>query len=388
MPTALRVMGAVIRGEDVHAAAKPPKPSSDPDAIPVSRSRPRRPGATCPTFRAAQPGAVDWRSAPSTTASSVTRRRRTRSPWSATRMPARCSPPSRPTPRPRTSGCSSHPRTAARSPTWSRSCRRSGRSTPSARPGVRTSSRGWRRSTTSTRSTSSDSPRRATGSWTPTVISTSPRMSARPGRPRSTGRSPRSTRSPGAIVLLRDVPWADGDVPACLSRHPDDARACSFDLEDGIRDGHLAAVEDEIATRRSGVVTADISAGVCSSSPCQVVTPEGRGRVPRQAPPDRHLQQVHGQEDRPDPHQGTHGHALTALRWALRRLESTLQGFQRSGSFHVREPGSGGLHQSRRRELGDLGLERARTVLPATMSPPRVLAAPDACELRRSSGPA
>ena len=78
------------------------------------------------------------------------------------------------------------------------------------------------------------------------------------------------------VVLLRDIPRADGDVPACLSRHHSDARKCSFDLAKGIRDGHLTGGEDEIAHNRSGVVTADISSTVCSASPCQVVSPGGK----------------------------------------------------------------------------------------------------------------
>ena len=50
-------------------------------------------------------------------------------------------------------------------------------------------------------------------------------LDRRPPSAPSTGWEEQPTR----IIVLRDVPWPNGNVPSCLSEHPDDVEACAFE---------------------------------------------------------------------------------------------------------------------------------------------------------------
>jgi len=77
-----------------------------------------------------------------------------------------------------------------------------------------------------------------------------------------------------AVVQLEDTPWGPRDVPACLSEHLDDPRACEFPAERFVnRDAVLVAAER--AGAPEGVQFVDFSREICPSQLCPVVTDEG-----------------------------------------------------------------------------------------------------------------
>jgi len=75
------------------------------------------------------------------------------------------------------------------------------------------------------------------------------------------------------VVLLRDTPWADGDVPDCLSAHLSDLSACSFARAD------RAHLDDALVTAEkaagSAVRIVDPTTLVCPHPTCAVVAPNG-----------------------------------------------------------------------------------------------------------------
>jgi SGNH domain (fused to AT3 domains) len=79
----------------------------------------------------------------------------------------------------------------------------------------------------------------------------------------------------GAVALLRDTPQPDGDVPACLSAHPDAPRACAYPRAGHAEpDGPLLAVEQP-ALAAAGVAVVQVSDLVCPTDPCPVVSGQG-----------------------------------------------------------------------------------------------------------------
>ena len=76
-------------------------------------------------------------------------------------------------------------------------------------------------------------------------------------------------RLPGRIAIIVDTPDAGRDIPACLSRHPDDVRLCAVPSAAAFADG-LGTIE-RAAARASGATLIDLTARVCRADPCPVV---------------------------------------------------------------------------------------------------------------------
>jgi hypothetical protein len=78
------------------------------------------------------------------------------------------------------------------------------------------------------------------------------------------------------VVLLRDTPWATGDVPDCLSAHLTDPGACSFPLAQQQHvDQPLVDAEAAAEVGAAGVRILDPTSLVCRAATCAVVTPRG-----------------------------------------------------------------------------------------------------------------
>jgi hypothetical protein len=76
------------------------------------------------------------------------------------------------------------------------------------------------------------------------------------------------------VVLLRDTPWANGDVPDCLSAHLSDLTACSFARSDRAHlDDALVAAEKSAAGSAARIV--DPTMLVCPRATCDVMTADG-----------------------------------------------------------------------------------------------------------------
>ena len=77
------------------------------------------------------------------------------------------------------------------------------------------------------------------------------------------------------IIVLRDIPWPSGDVPSCLSEHPDAVEACAFSKAERARlDDPL--VRAERATAEKALRFVDMTDVLCPAEQCQVVTPRGQ----------------------------------------------------------------------------------------------------------------
>ena len=82
------------------------------------------------------------------------------------------------------------------------------------------------------------------------------------------------------VVLLRDTPWAAGDVPDCLSAHLTRPSACAFPrdarshLDSTLTSAERSAVA-RAATGGAKVRIVDPTALVCPTATCSVVTPKG-----------------------------------------------------------------------------------------------------------------
>ncbi len=77
------------------------------------------------------------------------------------------------------------------------------------------------------------------------------------------------------IIVLHDVPWPTGNVPSCLSEHPDDVEACAFDREK--RSGLDAPLlKAEKAADPKAVRLVDLTDVICPDPLCQVVTSGGQ----------------------------------------------------------------------------------------------------------------
>jgi hypothetical protein len=77
------------------------------------------------------------------------------------------------------------------------------------------------------------------------------------------------------VVVLRDVPWPTGDVPSCLSQHPNAVEECAFSKAERARlDEPLVTAERAAAPQTVRVV--DMTDVLCPAEQCQVVTPQGQ----------------------------------------------------------------------------------------------------------------
>ena len=76
-------------------------------------------------------------------------------------------------------------------------------------------------------------------------------------------------RIPGATVILVDTPDPGRDVPACLSKHPSDIRACLFTQDDA--DNREIGVAERVAAEVSGAQLIDLTRSICAAWPCSPV---------------------------------------------------------------------------------------------------------------------
>ena len=77
-------------------------------------------------------------------------------------------------------------------------------------------------------------------------------------------------RIPGATAILVDTPDPGRDVPACLSKHPDDVRACLFTQDDA--DNREIGVAERVAAEVSGALLIDLTGEICGAWPCSPIS--------------------------------------------------------------------------------------------------------------------
>ena len=77
-------------------------------------------------------------------------------------------------------------------------------------------------------------------------------------------------RIPGATVILVDTPDPGRDVPACLSKHPSDIRACLFTQDDA--DNREIGIAERVAADVSGARLIDLTANICAEWPCSPIS--------------------------------------------------------------------------------------------------------------------
>lgn len=73
-------------------------------------------------------------------------------------------------------------------------------------------------------------------------------------------------RLPGATAILVDTPDPGRDVPACLSKHPSDIRACLFTQDDS--DNREIGIAERVAADISGATLIDLTSQICGVWPC------------------------------------------------------------------------------------------------------------------------
>lgn len=76
-------------------------------------------------------------------------------------------------------------------------------------------------------------------------------------------------RLPGATAILVDTPDPGRDVPACLSKHPNDIRACLFTQDDA--DNREIGVAERVAADVSGAQLIDLTSSLCATWPCSPI---------------------------------------------------------------------------------------------------------------------
>ena len=76
-------------------------------------------------------------------------------------------------------------------------------------------------------------------------------------------------RLPGATAILVDTPDPGRDVPACLSKHPSDIRACLFTQDDA--DNREIGVAERVAAEVSGAQLIDLTRSICATWPCSPI---------------------------------------------------------------------------------------------------------------------
>ena len=74
---------------------------------------------------------------------------------------------------------------------------------------------------------------------------------------------------------MRDVPWPEADVPACLSEHRRHVEACAF-TRPGSSDLDAALVSAEKAAAPGVVRHVSMTEAICPEATCQVVSPTGQ----------------------------------------------------------------------------------------------------------------
>ena len=77
-------------------------------------------------------------------------------------------------------------------------------------------------------------------------------------------------RIPGATVILVDTPDPGRDVPACLSKHPSDIRACLFAQDDA--DNREIGIAERVAADVAGARLIDLTANICTEWPCSPIS--------------------------------------------------------------------------------------------------------------------
>ena len=77
-------------------------------------------------------------------------------------------------------------------------------------------------------------------------------------------------RIPGATAILVDTPDPGRDVPACLSKHPSDIRACLFTQDDA--DNREIGIAERVAADVSGARLIDLTANICAEWPCSPIS--------------------------------------------------------------------------------------------------------------------
>ena len=77
-------------------------------------------------------------------------------------------------------------------------------------------------------------------------------------------------RIPGATAILVDTPDPGRDVPACLSKHPSDIRACLFTQDDA--DNREIGIAERVAADVSGATLIDLTASICTEWPCSPIS--------------------------------------------------------------------------------------------------------------------
>jgi peptidoglycan/LPS O-acetylase OafA/YrhL len=76
-------------------------------------------------------------------------------------------------------------------------------------------------------------------------------------------------RLPGATAILVDTPDPGRDVPACLSKHPDDVRACLFTQD--AADNREIGIAERVAAEVSGSLLIDLTGEICAAWPCSPI---------------------------------------------------------------------------------------------------------------------
>jgi peptidoglycan/LPS O-acetylase OafA/YrhL len=77
-------------------------------------------------------------------------------------------------------------------------------------------------------------------------------------------------RIPGATAILVDTPDPGRDVPACLSKHPSDIRACLFTQD--AADNREIGIAERVAADVSGARLIDLTANICTEWPCSPIS--------------------------------------------------------------------------------------------------------------------
>jgi peptidoglycan/LPS O-acetylase OafA/YrhL len=76
-------------------------------------------------------------------------------------------------------------------------------------------------------------------------------------------------RLPGATAILVDTPDPGRDVPACLSKHANDIRACLFTEETA--DNREIGFAERVAAEASGATVIDLTSEICAAWPCSPI---------------------------------------------------------------------------------------------------------------------
>jgi len=77
-------------------------------------------------------------------------------------------------------------------------------------------------------------------------------------------------RIPGATAILVDTPEPGRDVPACLSKHPSDIRACLFTQD--AADNREIGIAERVAAEVSGATLIDLTSEICGAWPCSPIS--------------------------------------------------------------------------------------------------------------------